>query len=153
MNSNIKRWIASHLQLFMSKGSDTSEHYESMQQLKSYFKKQIEAQRNYTSPLAKRMAERKVRAAQKKGLNEQQEQSFLNALERNTTEVLDKNGSLIMCNDCEPQGFLRHVCEEAGLSIGEFMWYVGLPSQLRIVISPSSLSIYVDGRLINLSKA
>lgn len=124
--------------------------YESIEQLKDYFKTRIEAQRNYVSPIVKRIAERNGTPIKKKGLTEQQEQALLDALERNIAKILDEDGSLRMYNDYEPQGFLRHICGEAGLSVEDFRYYVGLPTKLRINISASSLSLFEDGEPIDL---
>tara|TARA_Y100001936_G_C16025465_1_gene642220 strand:- start:14 stop:421 length:408 start_codon:yes stop_codon:yes gene_type:complete len=135
----------------MQKGGNMSGQYESVEQLKSYFKARIEERRNYVSPIVKRVAERSGKEIKKKGLTDQQEQSLLNALERNITEILDMDGALRMYNDYEPQGFLRHICEDAGLSIGDFRYYVGLPTKLCIVISPLSLSLLDDGKPITLN--
>ncbi len=126
--------------------------YESIEQLKSYFKTRIETRRNDIPPFLIHLAEHAGRSAEEeKGLTEQKEQSLLNALERSVTETFETEGSLIMRNDYEPQGILRRICADAGLSIVDFRYRVGLPTKLSIVISPSSLSLFDDGNPIDLN--
>ncbi len=118
--------------------------------LADFFRQQIQAKREHTSTLAKRVALRTGRAPKRTGLTAAQEAALIATLTETVRQHLSIKSSVTLWVDYEPQGLLRDIALSANLSASTFCYDTFLPPKTEFVISAEHVTL--NGSEIELTK-